>query len=77
MGVLFGGLIVSLVISQDRPMWLGLLFAGVLALMLDTLVLLKAAGATGRTSSSSPTASSRHGSSGANGPTVGVEKQTA
>jgi hypothetical protein len=58
-------------------MWLGLLFAGIVALMLDTLVLLKAAGATGGTNSNSPTASSRQGSGGANGPTVGVEKQTA
>ncbi len=45
LGTMFGGLVVSLLITQDRPMWLGLLCAGMLALMLDTMVLLKAAGA--------------------------------
>lgn len=44
MGTLFGGLLVSLLIQTDRPMWLGLLFAGAIALVLDTMLLLKALG---------------------------------
>lgn len=50
LGTMFGGLIVSLLITTDRPMWLGLLCAGMIALSLDTLILLKAAGGAGTAS---------------------------
>ncbi len=50
LGSLFGGLVVSLLIQLDRPMWLGLLCAGMLALIFDTLILYKTAGAAGHTS---------------------------
>jgi hypothetical protein len=73
LGVLFGGLIVSLVIQQDRPMWLGLLCAGALALVMDTLVLMKAAGATG-----SPASHDVHSSlSSVKSAAAGMEKQSA
>jgi hypothetical protein len=42
LGVLFVGLGVSLMIENDRPMWLGLLAAGMLALVADTFLLTRA-----------------------------------
>lgn len=42
LGVLFVGLGVSLLIDNDRPMWLGLLAAGMLALVADTFLLTRA-----------------------------------
>jgi hypothetical protein len=42
LGLMFVGLGASLLTDLDRPMWLGLLAGGMLALVVDTLILTKA-----------------------------------
>ncbi len=44
LGVLFIGLIATALVERDRAMWMGLLAAGMIGLVLDTLILMKAAG---------------------------------
>jgi hypothetical protein len=69
LGTMFGGLVVSLLITQDRPMWLGLLCAGLIALSLDTLVLLKATAQASSAQASTVQASSDQVSGGEPGAT--------
>jgi hypothetical protein len=44
LGVLFVGLVATGMVDRDRAMWVGLLAAGMIGLVLDTLILMKAAG---------------------------------
>jgi hypothetical protein len=44
LGLLAGGVLAAMIVQADRPMWIGLLCAGMMALVLDTWILLSAAG---------------------------------